>query len=154
MTGREEGEKKQTEYSEEKERKSLYWAGWVLLGLGVLYLVLVQVVGSLPNPFALPCPFHFLTGYYCPGCGGTRAVRLLLSGDIPGSVYYHPLVLYGAVLYLWFMISNTIEYASRGTIPIGMRYRRGYVIAGVLILALNFVIKNAALLLWDWHMLD
>lgn len=142
------------EHSEEKEKKSLYRAGWVLFGLGVLYLLLVRAVGSLPTPFAMPCLFHFLTGLYCPGCGGTRAVRLLLRGDLLGSLYYHPLALYGAVLYLWFMVSNTIEYASKGKFRIGMGYRKGYVIGGAVILALNFVVKNAALLLWGWHMLD
>ena len=41
-----------------------------------------------------PCLFHFFTGFYCPGCGGTRAVRLLLKGDLAGSFQYHPFVLY------------------------------------------------------------
>ena len=30
----------------------------------------------------MPCAFHSLTGLYCPGCGGTRAVRELLYGDL------------------------------------------------------------------------
>ena len=29
-----------------------------------------------------PCPFHFATGLYCPGCGATRAVYHLLHGDL------------------------------------------------------------------------
>lgn len=47
-----------------------------------------------------PCVFHLLTGLYCPGCGGTRAVRYLLKGQLGNSVQYHPLVLYAAVLML------------------------------------------------------
>lgn len=27
------------------------------------------------------CPFHRLTGLYCAGCGGTRAIRALFRGD-------------------------------------------------------------------------
>ena len=50
------------------------------------------------------------------------------------------------------MISNSIEYASKGRFRIGMRYRKGYVIGGIVLLILNFVIKNAALLLWGWHL--
>lgn len=137
---------------EKKERRSLYCAGWVLLGLGAVYLILVRIFGDFSRAFVLPCLFHFLTGAYCPGCGGTRAVKLLLQGKILLSVYYHPLALYGAVLYLWFMISNSIEYASKGRFRIGMRYRKGYVIGGIVLLILNFVIKNAALLLWGWHL--
>lgn len=47
-----------------------------------------------------PCLFHWLTGLYCPGCGGTRAALHLLHGDIAGSLRYHPLVLYLAVVIL------------------------------------------------------
>ena len=31
-----------------------------------------------------PCPFHFVTGLYCPGCGATRAAYHLLHGDLAG----------------------------------------------------------------------
>lgn len=30
----------------------------------------------------LPCPFHALTGLWCPGCGATRAVGDLTRGDL------------------------------------------------------------------------
>ncbi len=30
----------------------------------------------------LPCPFHALTGLWCPGCGATRALGDLSRGDI------------------------------------------------------------------------
>ena len=29
-----------------------------------------------------PCLFYGVTGFYCPGCGETRAVNALLEGDI------------------------------------------------------------------------
>lgn len=44
----------------------------------------------------IPCLFHLLTGLYCPGCGGTRAVWYLLHGQILKSIQYHPLVPYTA----------------------------------------------------------
>jgi hypothetical protein len=30
----------------------------------------------------IPCPFHRLTGRWCPGCGMTRALHDLLHGDL------------------------------------------------------------------------
>ncbi|MGF0311433.1 MULTISPECIES: DUF2752 domain-containing protein [Nocardiaceae] len=30
----------------------------------------------------VPCPFHALTGLWCPGCGATRALGDLSRGDI------------------------------------------------------------------------
>lgn len=32
------------------------------------------------------CAFHDLTGYYCPGCGGLRAVNDLANGDVIGAL--------------------------------------------------------------------
>jgi hypothetical protein len=31
------------------------------------------------------CPWLFLTGTYCPGCGGLRAVNDLTRGDVAGA---------------------------------------------------------------------
>ena len=45
-----------------------------------------------------PCLFRSLTGLYCPGCGGTRALRFLLKGDVMKSLWYHPLVGYMAAV--------------------------------------------------------
>ena len=40
------------------------------------------------------CLFHLVTGYYCPGCGGTRALYLFLTGHWIKSFLFHPLVVY------------------------------------------------------------
>jgi uncharacterized protein DUF2752 len=49
------------------------------------------------NPYAAnsllpPCPFHALTGLYCPGCGSTRALYSLLHGDLPRALAMNPLL--------------------------------------------------------------
>jgi len=46
------------------------------------------------------CPFFRVTGIPCPGCGLTRAVILLLKGDLQASLRFHafaPIVLLTAV---------------------------------------------------------
>jgi len=35
----------------------------------------------------IPCLFYCATGIYCPGCGGTRAVKYLLKGEILKSFF-------------------------------------------------------------------
>lgn len=59
------------------------WLTPLILALGAL---LVIAVLTQANPFAadslLPgCPFHALTGLFCPGCGVTRALHALIHGD-------------------------------------------------------------------------
>ncbi len=61
----------------------LRW-GVSLLGAGALAggaFLLRQVDEPVPGGRFLPCLFHELTGWHCPGCGMTRATRALLRGD-------------------------------------------------------------------------
>ena len=106
-------------------------------------------------PFlALPCLLHTFTGYYCPGCGGTRAVSALLHLQLWRSLCYHPLVPYGAAVYLWFMISHTIEKLSRHRLRIGMKWNPVWLWTALIILVLNVLVKDAALLLFHVDLLQ
>lgn len=50
------------------------------------------------------CPWLALTGYYCPGCGGLRAVNDLTQGDIIGAASSNLVfVLMVPVLVLWWL---------------------------------------------------
>lgn len=65
---------------------------YVCFGINILYDVKV------------PCAFKKVTGLYCPGCGGTRAVRQLLKGHLWQSFIDYPPVIYGVVVYGEFMV--------------------------------------------------
>ena len=54
--------------------------------LGLLRLVDPRIPGNYPT-----CPFLFLTGCYCPGCGTLRALATLMEGDLRGAMGYNPL---------------------------------------------------------------
>ncbi len=44
------------------------------------------------------CPFHTLTGLFCPGCGTLRALHYLLTGDIGSAIRCNALLLPSLVL--------------------------------------------------------
>lgn len=90
-----------------------------------------------------PCWFYFISGYYCPGCGGTRAVRALLHGHVLKALWYHPFVPYAAAVYLHFMVTQAIERASHGRFPIGMRYHDCLAWIAAALIIVNFIVKNA-----------
>lgn len=46
----------------------------------ILYLVLRRLTG-----FSVPCIFHSLTGFKCPGCGITHMLDSLMSLDLSGA---------------------------------------------------------------------
>ena len=39
-----------------------------------------------------PCPFHYLTGYDCPGCGSQRALHSILHLKLYKAATYNPLM--------------------------------------------------------------
>ncbi len=127
--------------------REFYIAGWCALALILLALGVAAFTGF--NPFALlrPCAFHALTGLYCPGCGGTRAVRALLAGHPWLSLRFHPLVLPAAFVCAWFMVSQTVERVSRGRIRIGMHVRDAYIWLVLAVVVVNFLVKNLVLLI-------
>ena len=101
-----------------------------------------------PMVYPIPCMFHALTGLYCPGCGGTRACRLLLSGHIFQSFLYHPGVILAAALYVWFMVSHTIEYLSKGRLRIGLPYTDKFLYLEVAVILFQCLLKNMVKILW------
>lgn len=66
----------------------------------------------IPTWFRMPCLFQMMTGLYCPGCGGTRAVRALLSGHPVLSFLYHPVVPYMASVAVWAAASWILYFAT------------------------------------------
>lgn len=124
--------------------KIFYIIGWICIAIGAIVFGLYRA-GVLPTIHMAPCMIHAMTGYYCPGCGGTRATYALLHGKIITSLYYHPIVVYGVVVGGWFMISQTIERLSRGKLCIGMRYRDLYLWIALAIAIVNCLVKNLVL---------
>lgn len=129
-----------------KQEKEIYICGLILLGILLFWLAAERLLGlefSLP-----PCIFHGLTGLYCPGCGGTRACRLLLSGHIFQSFVHHPGVILAAVLYIWFMVSHTIEFISKGRLRTGLPYTDKFLYLEAAVILLQCLVKNMVKLLW------
>ncbi len=127
--------------------KYIYITGWIFLGMAAafgigLHFGLMDLFKTMSH-----CVFHRITGLYCPGCGGTRAVTALFHGKILVSLYYHPVVVYTAVFGGWFMLSQTIERLSGGKLKIGMHYRDLYLWLALMIVVLNCFIKNIVLVL-------
>lgn len=64
---------------EQKLRTVLHhrWVPGTLILLGMGDLLLLALTGH-----GIPCLFHLLTGYLCPGCGMTHALLSLCQGNV------------------------------------------------------------------------
>lgn len=74
----------------------------VLAAAGVGAAVLVVVDPNKPGNLLPKCPFKWLTGLNCPGCGATRMVHALLHGDVVAAWQYNAVLLaLGVPLAVW-----------------------------------------------------
>lgn len=95
------------------------------------------------------CWINRMSHLYCPGCGGTRAFFAWIHGHWLTSLYYHPVVGYFGILYFLFFLRGFLAYGMPGRFSY-MRFRLGYVYVGIAIILLQFLIKNASLLLFGY----
>lgn len=121
-----------------------------LYDIGLISLIICPILGGLYLHFlvprlAVPCLFYTFLGMYCPGCGGTRAITALLHGQLLQSVWYHPVVPYTAVMFLGFMITHTLEKLHVARIH-GWKFHDWYIYVALVIIVVNFILKNVLLL--------
>lgn len=85
--------------------------------LGVISFAVLITAASLrafpptQSAWYWQCPVHRLTGWLCPGCGGTRAVAELLRGDFTSAIALNTVAVilalgtlafaFAQALYLW-----------------------------------------------------
>lgn len=109
----------------------------ILLSIFLIYFFLNKHLG-----FAIVCPFHYLTKFYCPGCGITRCLFALLRLDFKSAFMYNQLVfillpffiIY--VAYLCYIYVYNKENIIKDIIP-------NYVIYILLVIVIAFgVIRN------------
>ena len=81
------------------KRKYLIFTAALLLCAVLLRVTWDFWVGFLPE-----CYFYKMTGYYCPGCGGTRAVYSLLHFRLWTAFKYNP-----GVVCLFFILAAAVS---------------------------------------------
>ena len=82
----------------------MYELGLVALGICIAAVLLYFCTGFNVLEIKFPCLFNRVTHLCCPGCGGTRAMRALLKGEILKSIYDYPPLIYGVIVYIIFMV--------------------------------------------------
>lgn len=103
------------------------------MGAAALFLLLKLYLDRIAV-LHIPCILWFLTGFYCPGCGGTRSIRALLDGNLWLALRYNPGVPLVAVLGLLWYAEQLLALSGRQK-KIIPRSRRFWVpLLGMLIL--------------------
>lgn len=130
-------------FPDKRVEYKLYIAGLVFAAASAAVIAVIVF-----TPFKIPdCTFKSVTGLYCPGCGGTRAVAAFIQGQWIRSFRYHPFVPYCGILYIIFMARGTLAVLSKEKFQY-MKFRNGYIYFGIVILFVQFVIKDIMLLVY------
>jgi hypothetical protein len=96
------------------------------------------VVGLLLGAGGIPCGFAHLTHVPCPGCGSTRAMLALATGDLHGLLRYNPFAPLMSVLVAALVgqalssLVTTGTFGRVGTGAIGQLVSRGVVVVATL----------------------
>lgn len=67
------------------------------------YIVILAIIVVA---FLYKCPYDYLFGISCPGCGMTRACFALLKLDFKLALYYHPLCVLMPILAIGFLLDK------------------------------------------------
>lgn len=73
----------------------------VAAGVAALGIVGVGLADPFRHTVTPPCPFHALTGLWCPFCGGTRALWAAMHGHTALMLHCNALFPLVAALALW-----------------------------------------------------
>ncbi|MFD0794552.1 DUF2752 domain-containing protein [Mucilaginibacter litoreus] len=57
----------------------------------------------------LPCPFKYLTGIDCPGCGFQRSILLLIKGNLNDSLLMYPPAIPILLTALWWLADSLLR---------------------------------------------
>lgn len=131
-----------------KPETFMYIAGWIFIAIAAIVMAIIRVANIDVLNLPIRCVFNEYMHIYCPGCGGTRAIVLLLHGDIAAAFVYHPFVVYGALIFSVFMISRTLHFITEGKVK-GIRFHLWFIYAGGAIVVAQWLIKLMFLLAFD-----
>jgi hypothetical protein len=69
------------------------------------------------SPIFPPCPFHFLTGLWCPGCGSARALHALIHGRLLAALDLNPLMVVSLPFLGYAAVSWGLRYLTGSGLP-------------------------------------
>lgn len=112
----------------------------ILSSAGGAYGILLHYTG-----IGLVCPFNFVTGWKCPGCGVTHMCLALLQLDFRAAFMANPALFLSAPLLMIIFVSYLIGYIMTGKRQ--MRFWQNVVLwICIIILVLYGIARNIFLL--------
>ncbi len=81
----------------------------IFVGIIILIISYGYYFLNLKFGFTIKCPFHTITGLYCPGCGVTRMLFSIMTLKFYQAFRYNPLLFILLIIYIIFIIERLIR---------------------------------------------
>lgn len=117
------------------------WLGPLAVGIGALALCAGDVVLNPYKGQGLTCPFHALTGLWCPICGSSRSLYSLLHGEVRASFMHNPLFLVVLPVVAWQWVAWMSLSVGGPSLP-HLRATRAVLITGLSLVLGFWVVRN------------
>jgi len=117
------------------------WAGPAAVAAAALGVCATAAVLDPYRGQTPPCPFHELTGLWCPICGSSRALHSLFHGDLGAAFGRNPLLMVVLPLLVWAWSAWTLDTVGGPRIW-RVPARRWVLVASVLVTAAFWVARN------------
>jgi len=100
-----------------KQRNQRLEAFLILLA-AIIGIILLYIFNPVTSSIYPPCPFHALTGLYCPGCGSLRALHQILHGDLSRSFGLNPLMVLSLPFLAYGLLSSFVDRIGGISFPV------------------------------------
>ena len=115
----------------------------VLFALGIVCVAgLFYVFNPTDHSYFIPCPFKYMTGYHCPGCGSQRAIHQLLHGDLAAAFGLNPLMVLSLPLIIYSLGQKVYNYICDTQYRVGLFYRKWFIYGYFGAVLLFWVFRN------------
>ena len=96
------------------------------------------------------CPFHLLTGFYCPGCGSQRALSSMLHGEFLQALQFNILMIASLPLLVYSATVTIINKTTRYHIIQKFVYSSLFVRVVLLVILSFWLLRNLPVFPFTW----
>jgi len=97
---------------------------------------------SSPQGAGIPCPVRLLTGFYCAGCGTSRALHSILHLKFYQAFRYNPAMVILLPFIMVYIAARIIDYLKTGQNNIDKRLSFRALLWVIILLLVYSVVRN------------
>jgi hypothetical protein len=121
--------------------KRLILISTVVLSAALLYFF----VDARQGDFFPKCPFHVITGLFCPGCGSQRALSSLLHADFLQAASFNILLILSLPFLIYAAIVAIVNAFSKDKLKQPIFYSPLFVKTVLAVVVVFFIARNIPL---------